>query len=36
MRHADGINLTALAEEAGFRVKASGDLPLLHYIQAVR
>lgn len=36
MRHADGIDLTALAEEAGFRVEASGDLPMLHYIQAVR
>jgi ubiquinone/menaquinone biosynthesis C-methylase UbiE len=36
MRHADGIDLAALAEKAGFRVEATGDLPLLHYIQAVR
>jgi ubiquinone/menaquinone biosynthesis C-methylase UbiE len=36
MKHARGIDLTALAEAAGFRVEASGDLPLLHYIRAVR
>jgi ubiquinone/menaquinone biosynthesis C-methylase UbiE len=36
MKHAHGIDLAALAEAAGFRVEASGDLPLLHYIQAVR
>ena len=36
LRHAQPIDLTALAEAAGFRVAASGDLPLLHYIRAVR
>jgi ubiquinone/menaquinone biosynthesis C-methylase UbiE len=36
LRHAQAIDLTALAEAAGFRVEASGDLPLLHYIRAVR
>jgi ubiquinone/menaquinone biosynthesis C-methylase UbiE len=36
MKHARGIDLAALAEAAGFRVEASGDLPLLHYIRAVR
>src|SRR5947209_4924759 len=36
MRHAHRIDLAALAETAGFRVEASGDLPMLHYIQAVR
>ena len=36
MKHARGLDLAALAEAAGFRVEASGDLPLLHYIQAVR
>jgi len=34
MKHAHGIDLAALAETAGFRVEASGDLPLLRYIQA--
>jgi ubiquinone/menaquinone biosynthesis C-methylase UbiE len=36
MRHADGIDLAALAGEAGFRVEASGVLPMLRYIQATR
>lgn len=36
MRHADGIDLATLAEQAGFRVEASGDLPLLRYIRAAR
>ncbi len=36
MKHARGIDLTALAEAAGFRIESSGDLPLLHYIRAVR
>ncbi len=34
MKHAHGIDLAALAETAGFRVEAAGDLPLLRYIQA--
>ena len=36
MRHARGVDLAALAGAAGFRVEASGDLPLLHYVRAVR
>jgi ubiquinone/menaquinone biosynthesis C-methylase UbiE len=36
MRHARGADLAALAGAAGFRVEASGDLPLLHYVRAVR
>jgi hypothetical protein len=36
MKHAHGIDLAALAETAGFRVEAAGDLPLLRYIQATR
>jgi hypothetical protein len=33
---AQAIDLAPLAEAAGFRVEAAGDLPMLHYIRAVR
>jgi len=36
MRHARAVDLASLAEAAGFRVEASGDLPMLHYVRAVR
>ena len=36
MRHADATPLSDLAEAAGFRVETTGDLPLLHYVRAVR
>jgi ubiquinone/menaquinone biosynthesis C-methylase UbiE len=36
LRHAQAIDLAPLAEAAGFRVEAHGDLPMLHYIRAVR
>jgi hypothetical protein len=36
MRHAQAVDLTSLAEAAGFRVEAAGDLPMLRYIRAVR
>jgi ubiquinone/menaquinone biosynthesis C-methylase UbiE len=36
LRHAQAIDLAPLAEAAGFRVEARGDLPMLHYIRAVR
>jgi ubiquinone/menaquinone biosynthesis C-methylase UbiE len=36
LRHAQAIDLAPLAEAAGFRVEADGDLPMLRYIRAVR
>jgi ubiquinone/menaquinone biosynthesis C-methylase UbiE len=36
MRHAQAVDLAALAEAAGFRIEAAGDLPMLRYIRAVR
>jgi ubiquinone/menaquinone biosynthesis C-methylase UbiE len=36
LRHAQAIDLAPLAEAAGFRVEAHGDLPMLRYIRAVR
>jgi hypothetical protein len=36
MRHTDAALLGSLAEAAGFRVEATGDLPLLRYVRAVR
>jgi ubiquinone/menaquinone biosynthesis C-methylase UbiE len=36
LRHAQAIDLAPLAEAAGFRVEAQGDLPMLRYIRAVR
>ena len=36
MRHAQAVDLTSLAEAAGFRVEAAGHLPMLGYIRAVR
>jgi ubiquinone/menaquinone biosynthesis C-methylase UbiE len=36
LRHAQSIDLAPLAEAAGFRVEAHGELPMLHYIRAVR
>ena len=36
MRHVDAAALGGLAEQAGFRVEATGDLPMLHYVRAVR
>lgn len=36
MRHVDAAALGGLAAQAGFRVEATGDLPMLHYIRAVR
>jgi ubiquinone/menaquinone biosynthesis C-methylase UbiE len=36
MRESNPAQLEELAAAAGFRVTAQGDLPLLHYIQAVR
>jgi hypothetical protein len=35
-RHGSAVPLEDLATVAGFRVEASGDLPLLRYIRAVR
>jgi predicted methyltransferase len=36
MRRAQAVALAALAEAAGFRIEAQGDLPMLRYIRAVR
>lgn len=36
LRHAQAVDLAPLAEAAGFRVEAHGELPMLHYIRAVR
>ncbi len=36
LRHAQPVDLASLAEAAGFRVEARGELPMLHYIRAVR
>jgi ubiquinone/menaquinone biosynthesis C-methylase UbiE len=36
MRHNDPDLLDGLAVDAGFRVEARGDLPMLRYVQAVR
>jgi ubiquinone/menaquinone biosynthesis C-methylase UbiE len=36
LRHAQAIDLAPLAEAAGFRVEAHGELPMLRYIRAVR
>lgn len=36
MRHGNPALIEGLAAAAGFRVEERGDLPLLHYIQAVR
>jgi ubiquinone/menaquinone biosynthesis C-methylase UbiE len=35
-RRGDAVPLGDLATAAGFRVEAQGDLPLLHYVRAVR
>jgi ubiquinone/menaquinone biosynthesis C-methylase UbiE len=36
MRHSDPALIEGLAADAGFSVEESGDLPMLHYIRAVR
>ena len=36
MRHTDAALLGGLAEAAGYRVEATGDLPMLCYVRAVR
>jgi ubiquinone/menaquinone biosynthesis C-methylase UbiE len=35
-RHGTAVPLDELAETAGFRIEARGELPLLRYIRAVR